>query len=917
MIQNATGRGCAPQRRVKLSALGFHAAPVATGLASFLAVLVLTTFDASAQTFNGTDVTSGPFYSGTQYFNHGSRLNASSPWAIGGGTQEFRQLSRLDASAANAVGGGNQYFYDSSSLNASARNAVSYGTQTFFDTSTLNASAANAISGGTQTFSGASRLNVSASNAVSGGSELRFGGFSQLYITAANGVGGVTASLRDYSTLTALAAKATSSANLLDNSKLIAAAANAVDGGIFRFSDASMLNATAANAVSGGTLVFSKSAILNASVTNAISGGLIVLQDTATAQVRAANALTNGVDFDLRHKSALVLNGYSTVVGRVMADESAQIRNGGSSDATLTLDTSMFGESVIRAAMVDGGFGKLNFVKTGAGLVQLYGDKTYTGSTVVNGGTLAVRGSINGSALTVASGGTLSGDGTVGTTTIASGGTLAPLASGSTLKVAGDLTYSPGSFHRVETTPYATSGSVAVTGTAYLNGASVVFGRAPFARDEYGLTQTYTILTAGSISGAFSGVSEKFAFLDATLAYSPTDVKLTLQRNDMSFAGVGQTQNQDAAALASEVLGANNPLFGEILGLDAASARAAFDALSGEIHASANTALIEDSRFVRDAINERVRAAFEAVGAKKAPVLAYGETGNGNAAIAPTLAPADTERLATWGSVFGSWGGTDGTSNAAKLNRATGGFVTGLDGVVARNVRLGIIAGYSHDNFHVDDRASWGSSDNYHLGLYGGTQMGALGLRAGAVYSWSRVDTTRSVAFPGFAENLSADYEAGTAQAFGELGYRTDGAGASFEPFANLAYVNVHTGGFTELGGAAALTSTSRTTGVTFITLGTRASAGFDLGTVRATARGMLGWRHAFGDTTPLATHAFAGGDVPFTIAGVPIARDSAAIEAGLDFAVSSNATLGISYSGQFGSRAHDNGATANFTLRF
>lgn len=44
-----------------------------------------------------------------------------------------------------------------------------------------------------------------------------------------------------------------------------------------------------------------------------------------------------------------------------------------------------------------------------------------------------------------------------------------------------------------------------------------------------------------------------------------------------------------------------------------------------------------------------------------------------------------------------------------------------------------------------------------------------------------------------------------------------------------------------------------------------------------------VSWRHAFGDTTPLATHVFAGSDA-FTVAGVPIARDAAVIEAGLDF---------------------------------
>ena len=78
----------------------------------------------------------------------------------------------------------------------------------------------------------------------------------------------------------------------------------------------------------------------------------------------------------------------------------------------------------------------------------------------------------------------------------------------------------------------------------------------------------------------------------------------------------------------------------------------------------------------------------------------------------------------------------------------------------------------------------------------------------------------------------------------------------------------------------------------------------------------MLGWRHAFGDVTPTSTFAFAGGDA-FTIAGVPIARDAPSIEAGFDLKMSANATLGLSYAGQFGGGATDNGAKANLNVKF
>ena len=180
---------------------------------------------------------------------------------------------------------------------------------------------------------------------------------------------------------------------------------------------------------------------------------------------------------------------------------------------------------------------------------------------------------------------------------------------------------------------------------------------------------------------------------------------------------------------------------------------------------------------------------------------------------------------------------------------------------------MGLLAGYSHTNFKVGERDSSGSSDNYHVGLYGGTRWGDLAFRTGAAYTWHDLSTSRSVIFPGFADSLTRNTNDGTAQIFGDgKGIRIDTAGSvRFEPFANLAYVNVrhrrvHRDGW----GGGSLSGASSNTDATFATLGIRASGdGFALTpAIDATARGMIGWRHAFGDVTPLSrTVAFAGSD--------------------------------------------------------
>lgn len=334
--------------------------------------------------------------------------------------------------------------------------------------------------------------------------------------------------------------------------------------------------------------------------------------------------------------------------------------------------------------------------------------------------------------------------------------------------------------------------------------------------------------------------------------------------------------------------------------------RRSFDALSGEIHASAKGAMIEDSRYIRNAASDRLRAAFGDVGAPTAPVLAYGPGDT------PVLVAADHAGPAFWLSGFGSWGSSDSDGNAASLDRSTGGLLIGADGLFG-DWRLGVLAGYSHSHFDVKDRASSAKSDNYHLGLYGGTQWDDRALRAGVAYTWHKPDTSRSVIIPGISESLGADYHAGTVQAFGELGYAFATGAARFEPFANLAHVSLHTGGFGEGSGIAALSGQSDTTSVTFTTLGLRAEHAL---AGNATLRGMIGWRHAFGDVTPESTLAFQGSDA-FSIAGNPIAHNSALIDAGLDFNLTPYAKLGLSYSGQLAKSSRDHGFRANLNVRF
>jgi outer membrane autotransporter protein len=382
---------------------------------------------------------------------------------------------------------------------------------------------------------------------------------------------------------------------------------------------------------------------------------------------------------------------------------------------------------------------------------------------------------------------------------------------------------------------------------------------------------------------------------------------------------VAQTRNQFTTAGGLDTLpqaGGTLALYNSLLMLDAPSARQAFDALSGEIRASAKSALVDESWLLRNAVNDRLRAAFGAVGAQPMATLDYGFSADLAPSATGPMPRLRSDRFAIWGQGYGSWGRSDGDRNAAKLTRSTGGLMVGADAAVFDTMRFGVIAGYSRSEFDVNSRLSSGESDNYHLGLYGGGQWGSLGLRTGASYTWHDIETRRTVAFSGFGDGLKSDYDAGTAQVFGELGYRVDLGKVALEPFAGLAYVNLHTDGLRETGGAAALAARSDDTSLGYSTLGLRASTTLAVQGMDLTLRGGLAWRHAFGDVTPTATLAFAGSS-SFTVAGLPIAEDAAVVEAGLDLAISPSAALSLAYTGQLASDAQDHAFKGVLAVKF
>jgi autotransporter-associated beta strand protein len=151
--------------------------------------------------------------------------------------------------------------------------------------------------------------------------------------------------------------------------------------------------------------------------------------------------------------------------------------------------------------------------KSGTGTATLSGSNSYTGATIVNGGTLkvAAAGSIAASSgVSVANTATLTGSGTTSAITLASGASLAPGDSGiGTLNGTGDATWDGGATFKFDLSNSGNTSDQLALGGALTKGAAGTY-QFNFQNSGYwdGVSATtYTLATFGSSTFSVSDFS--------------------------------------------------------------------------------------------------------------------------------------------------------------------------------------------------------------------------------------------------------------------------------------------------------------------------------------------------------------------------------------------------------------------------
>lgn len=204
--------------------------------------------------------------------------------------------------------------------------------------------------------------------------------------------------------------------------------------------------------------------------------------------------------------------------------------------------------------------GNARLTKVGSGVLTLTGASTHTGSTAVSAGELVLNGSFGQSPVTVASGATFGGGGSLtGTVTASSGSVLAPvgpLTTGPLVTTAVQLKA------RLSASPGGLNDRISVTGNATLTGAhslELSMKDGTLGAGSYGLITTTGNLNASAAT--FSHNLTNTPRQSFSIATTPNALNLVVTGSPVVLAWSGAQTLWDVATTSNWLNGTSNEVF--------------------------------------------------------------------------------------------------------------------------------------------------------------------------------------------------------------------------------------------------------------------------------------------------------------------------------------------------------------------
>ena len=191
-----------------------------------------------------------------------------------------------------------------------------------------------------------------------------------------------------------------------------------------------------------------------------------------------------------------------------------------------------------------------------------------------------------------------------------------------------------------------------------------------------------------------------------------------------------------------------------------------------------------------------------------------------------------------------------------------------------------------------------------------------FGLTYGFAYTTQDREGKQSFTFLDQTSRNTIDYDATVFQIFGEasyMGFNTDAY--QVEPYIGLSWLNVQADDFTGRAGNHSVKTEIDDQNLGMVNIGVRGALPFTADSVDMKVRGDVGYMQFFGDKEGSADIT-VGDAGKATIDGEEISG-MAMVGVGIDASGSKNVTLGVGYTGAFGSDITSHGVGAKLGIKF
>lgn len=580
-------------------------------------------------------------------------------------------------------------------------------------------------------------------------------------------------------------------------------------------------------------------------------------------------------------------------------DDILELRPGYALDGTIdsgtgTNELRLGGAGTATFELGDIGTSFLNFTaftKTGPSAWTLHGSAATSLGMDVQSGTLNLdNADLGGGTFVVGDDARLTGTGSLGDIELS--GTLVPGSFAAGTLTAADVTFYPGSILEIEIGP----GGAPVLEVASID-ATTVDLHVIASQATGGI---YDVLFSAVPLTANFAVDVRSPRYSADLLFDPDKQVLSvdLAQTGVTFASYARTPDQAAVAALLDAMGEAAPYYAQLDGMDPAAAAELMGQMAGSGFAATNGALLQQSGTLSDASLGRIQQQAGSLGPAAGPF--------GYAAFS-TDTWYDGLHPSAWGRLIA------GTSTIGGSTAGSTALVGGVDVELGDDWTLGLLAAMGSSAIAAGNAST--NSFDVSAGFYGAKEWGTLALRFGGSLTHHSVGSRRRVTGPGVDETLIGSYGALTGQLFAELAQELDFGPVGIELFGDLAYARHFSPGFTETGGAGALTVAAASSDAVDTTLGARITQQVAMGTRLVTLGATIGWKHRW-TAVPTTYNSFAGA-APFPVAGISTAGSALVAGANLRLDLDEESGLDLAYALEWGSTGAAHSISAKYAQRF